>query len=132
MKNKRAEDSLEIFPVMLAGKAEAARVSPGFLRVERDWAARELVWQQGKVKLFRYHRRTPAQVRTPVLLVYGYIDRQCLQDIEPSRAFIRHLLQQGLDVYSIGWGHPSRADRFFSLNDYLNEYLDEAIGFLCQ
>jgi polyhydroxyalkanoate synthase subunit PhaC len=130
MKKLIVEEYLRPKASFVAEKAQAVRRPAGLAGAEIDPPARELVWQQGKVKLFRFSRRDPAMIRTPVLLVYAFVKREYMQPIQPSRAFVRYLRQQGLDLYMIDWGHASRADRFFSLNDYLNDYLDGAVDFL--
>ena len=43
---------------------------------------------------------------------------------------VRGLLQGGQDVYLIDWGYPDRADRFLTLDDYINGYLDRCVDVL--
>jgi polyhydroxyalkanoate synthase len=37
------------------------------------------------------------------------------------------LLEAGLDVYLIDWGYPDRADRYLTLDDYINGYIDRCV-----
>jgi polyhydroxyalkanoate synthase len=46
-----------------------------------------------------------------------------MMDLEPDRSLIRGLLSRGLDVYLIDWGYPDGADRFTTLEDYLEDQL---------
>ena len=50
-----------------------------------------------------------------------------MTDIQESRSTVRGLLNAGLDVYLIDWGYPDRADRFLTLEDYINGYLDRCV-----
>ena len=34
-----------------------------------------------------------------------------MTDLQEDRSFIRNLLKQGVDVWVVDWGNPSRADR---------------------
>ena len=36
----------------------------------------------------------------------------------------------GVDLYVVDWGNPSRADRWLTLDDYINGYLDECVQFI--
>ena len=40
----------------------------------------------------------------------------------------RSLLDLGIDVYLIDWGYPDGADRYVTLDDYINGYLHRALG----
>ncbi|MET0330399.1 MAG: class III poly(R)-hydroxyalkanoic acid synthase subunit PhaC, partial [Dyella sp.] len=39
----------------------------------------------------------------------------------------RNLLEQGEDIYLIEWGYPDGADRWLTLEDYLDGYLDRCV-----
>jgi polyhydroxyalkanoate synthase len=93
-------------------------------------APKELVWQDGKVKCYRYTRETPATVKTPVLINYALVNRQDMMDIQPDRSYIRNLLGLGVDLYMMDWGYATRADKFVSMNDYINGYINDAVDFI--
>lgn len=40
---------------------------------------------------------------------------------------VRNLLKLGLDVYLIDWGYPSRGDRWLTLDDYINGYINDCV-----
>src|SRR3546814_3267874 len=40
---------------------------------------------------------------------------------------VRNLLEQGEDVYLIDWGYPDGADRWLTLDDYIDGSLDRCI-----
>jgi polyhydroxyalkanoate synthase len=88
---------------------------------------KDLVWQSGKLRLYRYspivqHRaRNPKAV--PLLIVYALVNRPYMMDLQEDRSLIRGLLAQGMDVYLIDWGYPDGADRFTTLSDYIDGLL---------
>ena len=45
---------------------------------------------------------------------------------------VRNLLKRGVDVFVVDWGSPSRADRYLTMGDYINDYLDGAIDAIKQ
>lgn len=91
---------------------------------------KELVFQQDKVKLYRYTRDTKATVKTPLLISYALVNRHDMLDLQPDRSVIKNLLALGLDIYIIDWGYPTRADKNLSLDDYVNWFLDEMVDFV--
>jgi polyhydroxyalkanoate synthase len=95
--------------------------------VEVGTAPKDLVYEDGKVKLFRYRNDTPRTCQTPVLVVYALVNRPYVLDLQPDRSMIRNLLAQGLDVYMIDWGYASKADRYLTIDDYLNGYIDGCV-----
>ncbi len=113
--------------------AATARLAGGFNALRRidalpvGTAPKEAVWQKDKVRLFRYHRETPPSVRTPVLLVYALVNRHDMMDIQADRSFIRNLLAEGLDLYLIDWGYPTPEDKYYTMNEYINGYIDDAL-----
>jgi polyhydroxyalkanoate synthase len=91
---------------------------------------KELVWKQDKVQIFRYSRNSEASIKTPVLVSYALVNRQDMMDIQPDRSYIKNLLDLGLDIYMLDWGYPTAADKFLTMDDYVNGYLNEAVDFV--
>ncbi|HEX8326519.1 MAG TPA: class III poly(R)-hydroxyalkanoic acid synthase subunit PhaC [Hymenobacter sp.] len=114
--------------------ATTAKLARGFeaLRqldeLEVGTAPKQLVWKKDKIALYRYVRATPATVRTPVLLVYAQVNRHAMMDIQEDRSFIRNLQAAGLDLYLIDWGYPAAEDKYFTMHEYINGYLHDAVG----
>ena len=90
-------------------------------------AAKELIYEEDKLKLYRYSRNEPSTCRTPVLVVYALVNRQYMLDLQPDRSMIRNLLNLGLDVFIIDWGYPNKADMYLGLDDYINVYIDNCV-----
>ncbi len=90
-------------------------------------AEKELVWQQDMVRLYRYQPVVERPDAVPVLIAYALVGRYQMIDLEEDRSFVRKLLAEGLDVYVVDWGHPTRAQRWLTIDDYVSGYLDDCI-----
>src|ERR1700719_2350014 len=84
---------------------------------------KDLVWQSGKLRLYRYRPIARPSAAAPLLIVYALVNRPYMLDLQEDRSLIRGLLAEGLDVYLIDWGYPDGADRFTTLADYIDDYL---------
>lgn len=65
-----------------------------------------------------------ARRRPPVLVIYALVGRYTVLDLQPDRSFLGSLMEAGLDVFVVDWGHPNRACRYDDLGDYVDFYLD--------
>ena len=52
-------------------------------------------------------------------------------DLETERSFVRKLLAEGIDVYFVDWGNPTRAQRWLTIDDYVSGYLDNCVDVVC-
>jgi polyhydroxyalkanoate synthase len=85
------------------------------------------VMRRDKTVLYRYRRVATPSVKLPVLVAYGLIGRYTMADLQDDRSLIRNLLAQGVDVYAVDWGNPSRSDRWLTLEDYVDGYLGDCV-----
>jgi polyhydroxyalkanoate synthase subunit PhaC len=85
------------------------------------------VWREDKVTLHHYRPLAERKVQTPVLIVYGLIGRWTMADLQEDRSLVRNLLGQGVDLFVVDWGNPSRADRWLTLDDYIEGYLGDCV-----
>lgn len=90
-------------------------------------ATKHLIYEEDKLKLYRYKPETDKACGVPVLVVYALVNRPYMLDIQPDRSFIRNLLKLGLDVYIIDWGYPTQSDRYLNMDDYINGYIDNCV-----
>ena len=88
------------------------------------------VYKEDKLRLYRYDRSSEATVKTPVLVVYALVNTYKMLDLQPDRSYIQNLLNLGLDIYLIDWGYPSKADRYLSMDDYVNGYINNCVDFI--
>ena len=84
-----------------------------------------------RVRLVHYEpERQVARLKTPVLIVYALVNRPYMMDLQEDRSVIKKLLEYGLDIYLIDWGYPRKIDRFLTLEDYIEDYIDGMVDFL--
>ena len=88
--------------------------------------------QIDKTVLYRYRPMVEKPAPVPILLTYALVGRYTMMDLQEDRSLVRNLLRAGLDVYVVDWGHPSRADRFAGLDDYVNDYLAACVDEMCR
>jgi polyhydroxyalkanoate synthase len=92
---------------------------------------KESVYKEDKLVLYRYISDKPATNKIPLLIVYALVNRPYMTDLQENRSTIRGLLDAGQDVYLIDWGYPDAADRYLTMDDYINGYLDRCIDVVC-
>lgn len=90
----------------------------------------EVVYQEDKMGLVRYQSTKKPTNQVPLLIVYALVNRPYMTDIQENRSTVKGLLDAGQDVYLIDWGYPDRADRFLTMDDYINGYIDRCIDFI--
>lgn len=88
-------------------------------------APKDLVARIGNVVLYRYRATAPRSGAHPMLVVYSQVGRYTMMDLQPDRSVVRNLLDHGIDVFMIDWGHPSRAERWRTFDDYVCEYIGD-------
>lgn len=85
------------------------------------------IHRKGIFRLIHYHPKVEKLYPTPILIVYAFINRPYILDLQPDRSVIRRFLESGLDVYMIDWGYPKKADRYITIEDYV-DYIDTVVG----
>ena len=63
----------------------------------------------------------------PPLISYALVNRETMMDLEEGRSLIRNMLEHGLDIYIIIWGYPSRLERYVTLDDYIDTYMNDCV-----
>ncbi len=91
---------------------------------------KDAVYTEDKLVLYRFKPLVEKLNPVPVLVVYALVNRPYMADLQKNRSMIRGLLAGGLDVYLIDWGYPDSADRFLTLDDYINGYIDRCADIL--
>lgn len=91
---------------------------------------KEAVYEEDKLVLYHFKSRTKKQNPIPVLIVYALVNRPYMADLQEGRSMIQGLLDAGLDLYLIDWGYPDVAERFLTLDDYINGYINNCVDFI--
>ncbi|MBF0468123.1 MAG: class III poly(R)-hydroxyalkanoic acid synthase subunit PhaC [Desulfamplus sp.] len=90
----------------------------------------EVVYQEDRVKLKHYRPEGRISYKTPLLVVYALINRETMLDLQPGRSVVERFLKNGIDLYMIDWGYPTRKDRFLDFDDHINGYIDNIVEFI--
>jgi len=88
---------------------------------------KEEVYRDDKVVLYRFVSKVERSLNIPILIVYALVNRPYIVDLQEGRSLVANLLKLGLDVYLIDWGYPSRGDRWLTLDDYINGYINNCV-----
>ena len=99
-------------------------------KIEVGTAPKEVVYQDGKMKLIHYIPMVQKPHKIPLLIIYALINKPYILDLQPDRSVIRGLLKEGFDVYMIDWGIPTDTDRYLTLDDYINWYTNDVVDFI--
>lgn len=79
-----------------------------------------VVWRDGCVELRRYSQG-PGPV---VLIVHAFVSGAAILDLTPRRSLVRHLSEQGFDVFLLDWGRAGRAESGDGLDQYAARLLE--------
>lgn len=125
--NFDAKSTMKHFNELNSKLMKSAELLTDIEEIDVGTAPKQLVYEEDKLKVYRYKSDVEKACKVPVLVVYALVNRPYMLDIQPDRSFIRNLLKLGLDVYIIDWGYPTQADRYLSMDDYINGYLDNCV-----
>lgn len=91
------------------------------------------VLNSGPMRLLRFE--SPAETAPvdadPVILVPSIINRPYVFDLREGQSIAAHLTAQGLTVYLIDWGDPTRMDGGLGFKDYALRLMRNAIQHVC-
>jgi polyhydroxyalkanoate synthase len=116
---ERQEKLLKSYEVMLDVKENQANQTP-----------RECVFTEDKLKLYHYKKSTRTSTKIPTLIIYALVNTPSMMDIGQDKSFIKKLVDSGLDLYLIEWGFPTADDKYITLDDYINVYIDDCVEHL--
>ena len=86
-----------------------------------------VVFRNRLIELIHYAPRASAVRPTPVLLITPWINKFYVLDLQPKKSMVKHLLEQGFDVYIVSWKNPGADMRETSFDDYVTEGMDPAV-----
>ncbi len=107
----------------------ASTVLTGELDTEIASTPHSVVYEEDRVKL-KHYKPEKQRVKTPLLVIYALINRETMLDLQPKRSVIENLLDQGVEVYMIDWGYPTRKDQFVTIGDHVNGYIHNIVNFI--
>jgi polyhydroxyalkanoate synthase len=121
------KESLEDFNKFAESLKKGAENLVSLKEIEVGQTEKELVFEDGKRKLYRYKQRTRKVCPVPTLIVYAMVNRYTMLDLQPNRSLVRNLLDQGQDVYLIDWGYADCMDRFMTMEDYIDGFINDCV-----
>jgi len=123
---KLAEDSEKVYK----SAQKASEVLLGPLDTQIATTPYEVVYEEDRIKVKHYKPKTGVKLKTPLLLVYALINRETMLDLQPGRSAIQNFLDEGVEIYMIDWGYPTRKDRYLTIDDHVNGYINNVIDFI--
>ncbi|MGH8116710.1 MAG: alpha/beta fold hydrolase, partial [Rhodanobacteraceae bacterium] len=88
---------------------------------------KEPIYCEDKVVVYRYKGPAKPTAKAPILICYALVNRPYMVDLQADRSLVKHLLALGEDVYIIDWGYPDGADRWLTLDDYIDGYIRRSV-----
>lgn len=95
-------------------------------------APKSVVYEEDKLRLHRYEPMVKDPHKRPLLISYALVNRYYVADLQEDRSLVRNLLKEGMDVYLIEWGDPAPQDKYLTIDDYVNGYLNNCVDFICE
>jgi polyhydroxyalkanoate synthase len=123
---KLAEDAEKV----QARVRKASDVLLGPLNTEIATTPYDVVYEEDRIKLKHYAPTREVKLKTPLLVVYALINRETMLDLQPGRSVVQSFRDYGIDLYMIDWGYPTRKDRFLTIDDHVNGYMDHVVDFI--
>jgi len=120
-----ARELAEMSRRTVAGIEALSRIDADAIQV--GFSPREAVYREDKLTLYRYTPLVEHPHPVPLLINYALVNRPYMVDLEEGRSLVHNLLRLGVDVYLVDWGYPTRADRWLTLDDYIDGYIENCI-----
>lgn len=114
------------------------KLSSGFfnltesLNTESGTTPKKTVLSRDRWTLYRYDPVVEKPVGIPIVIIYALVNRYYMMDLQPDRSMVKKFLETGLDVYVLDWGYPKPMDKYLTLEDYINDYMNEIIDYVCE
>ena len=86
------QESMEEFKAFADNLKKGVENLASVDEVKVGQTAKELVYEDGKRKLYRYQARAEKVCPVPTLIVYAMVNRYTMLDLQPNRSMIRNLL----------------------------------------
>jgi len=89
-----------------------------------------VVFKNDVLELVHYTSTTEKVYQRPLLLIPPQINKYYSVDLSPEKSMIQFLLQNGIQPYCISWRNPTKDQRHWDMETYINA-LDEANDAAC-
>lgn len=92
----------------------------------------EVVWEDGKVKLYYFLWEDKLVIKMFVLVFYVLVNCWEMMDLQLDCSFICKLISEGLDVYLIDWGYLIKVDCYKKMEDYIFGNINDCVDYICE
>ncbi|MFH2120983.1 MAG: class III poly(R)-hydroxyalkanoic acid synthase subunit PhaC [Pseudomonadota bacterium] len=125
---KAAGDSAKMYNRL----CQAREILMGPLETGIAMTPYDVEYEEDRVKLKHYRPMVETCYRFPLLVIYAQVNRETMLDLQPGKSVVETLLKAGIDVYMIDWGYPTRKDRYLTLGDHINGYIDNIVDYILE
>lgn len=108
---------------------KASEILTGELSTDIAITPYDTVYEEDRVKL-KHYKPEKVKYSTPLLVIYALINRETMLDLQPERSVVETLLAQGVEVYMIDWGYPTRKDQFQTIGDHVQGYIANIVDYI--
>ena len=85
-----------------------------------------VVFRNEIAELIQYQPTTAKVKSKPCFIVPPQINKYYIYDMSPTKSFVRHAVEQGLQTFVISWRNPTADHRHWGMDDYVRT-VEEAI-----
>ena len=86
-----------------------------------------VVYRNDLVEVLHYTATTSEQRATPIVLITPWINKFYIVDLTPQLSLVKHLLDDGFDVYVTSWRNPEADMAGTTMDDYLMQGIGASI-----
>ena len=83
-----------------------------------------VIFRNEVFELIQYTPQTKMVYDRPLLVVPPQVNKYYALDLAPGRSMYEYLLKQGIQVYGISWRNPTRAQRDWNFDTYVQATID--------
>lgn len=90
------------------------------------------IFENQYAKLYHYHndgthRSSDTKLKTPIFILYSFINKPTILDLDKNHSFIWALLQEGYDVYLVEWREPEQQQTMLGFDAYITLIIKQCI-----
>ncbi|HQR51805.1 MAG TPA: alpha/beta fold hydrolase [Burkholderiales bacterium] len=78
-----------------------------------------VVFRNHLVEVIQYAATRQRTRTVPIVLIAPWINKYYILDLSPAKSLVRHLVDQGFDVFVTSWRNPNSGDAGTRFDDYL-------------
>lgn len=87
----------------------------------------DIIYEEDRVKLKHYKPVRDIAFKTPLFVTYAMVNRETMLDLQHGRSVVQRFLDAGIDLYMIDWWYPTKKDKYLTIDDHVNGYMDTMI-----